>query len=124
MDRTNSTGVDDDIPSALSAILNEMRHDEIETEDGVIRLDGYADQIESGIRQIIDEWKAVARAQDEAQTVMMEEIERLRAPGSAAAMREALLAIKEINDKRPHDAAGYEIDDIIEEAVKEGGEGR
>ena len=90
MDRTNSTGADDDIPSALSAILNEMRHDEIETEDGVIRLDGYADQIESGIRQIIDEWKAVARAQDKAQTVMMEEIERLRAPGSAAAMREAL----------------------------------
>jgi hypothetical protein len=32
-------------------------------------------------------------------------------------MREAILAIKEINDKRPHDAAGYEINDIIEEAL-------
>lgn len=35
----------------------------------------------------------------------------------AAKMREAILAIKEINDKRPHDADGYEINDIIEEAL-------
>lgn len=38
-------------------------------------------------------------------------------PSDATKMREAILAIKEINDKRPHDAAGYEINDIIEEAL-------
>jgi len=38
-------------------------------------------------------------------------------PSDTAKMREAILAIKEINDKRPHDAAGYEINDIIEEAL-------
>ncbi len=32
-------------------------------------------------------------------------------------LRKALVAIKEINDKRPHDAAGYEINDIIEGAM-------
>lgn len=35
----------------------------------------------------------------------------------ASKMREAILAIKELNDRRPHDAAGYEINDIIEEAL-------
>lgn len=90
MDRTNSTGGDDAIPPALAAILDEMRSDEIETEDGVIRLDGYADQIESEVRRAHEEWEAVARAQDVAQTVMMEEIEKLRAPGSVAAMRRVL----------------------------------
>ena len=30
-------------------------------------------------------------------------------------LRKALAAIKEINDKRPHDADGYEINDIIED---------
>lgn len=38
-------------------------------------------------------------------------------PSDADKMREAILAIKEINDRRPHDAAGYEINDIIEEAL-------
>lgn len=38
-------------------------------------------------------------------------------PSDAAKMREAILAIKELNDRRPHDAAGYEINDIIEEAL-------
>jgi len=94
MDRTNSAGGDDAIPPALSAILNEMRSDEIETEDGVVRLDGYADRIESEVRRAHEEWEAVARAQDVAQTVMMEEIEKLRAPGSVAAMRKALKRVE------------------------------
>lgn len=94
MDRTNSTGGDDAIPPALSAILDEMRSDEIETEDGVVRLDGYADRIESEVRRAHEEWEAVARAQDVAQTVMMEEIEKLRAPGSVAAMRKALKRVE------------------------------
>lgn len=38
-------------------------------------------------------------------------------PSDAAKMREAISAIKELNDRRPHDAAGYEINDIIEEAL-------
>ena len=29
-------------------------------------------------------------------------------------LRKALQAVKEINDRRPHDALGYEINDIIE----------
>lgn len=32
-------------------------------------------------------------------------------------LREALRAVKAINDGRPHDAHGYEINDIIEEAL-------
>lgn len=44
-------------------------------------------------------------------------LEKARAPGNTAKMREAILAIKEINDRRPHDADGYEINDIIEEAL-------
>lgn len=44
-------------------------------------------------------------------------VERVCAPCNAAALREALLSIKELNDRRPHDAAGYEINDIIEEAL-------
>lgn len=39
--------------------------------------------------------------------------EKSSAVGNAAAMREAILAIKDINDRRPHDADGYEINDII-----------
>ena len=38
-------------------------------------------------------------------------------PSDAARMREAILAIKEVKDRRPHDADGYEINDIIEEAL-------
>lgn len=38
-------------------------------------------------------------------------------PSDAAKMREAILAIKSVNDRRPHDADGYEINDIIEEAL-------
>lgn len=34
-----------------------------------------------------------------------------------SALREALVAIKEVNDTRPHDGKGYEINDIIEEAL-------
>ena len=34
-----------------------------------------------------------------------------------AKLREALRSIKKINDGRPHDAAGYEINDIITEAL-------
>lgn len=37
--------------------------------------------------------------------------------GNAAKLREALMAIKEVNDTRPHDAKGYEINDIITEAL-------
>ena len=32
-------------------------------------------------------------------------------------MHKALLMIKELNDKRPHDSIGYEINDIVEEAM-------
>lgn len=39
--------------------------------------------------------------------------------GNAAKLREALRAIKDINDGRHHDAHGYEINDIIEEALAE-----
>ena len=38
-------------------------------------------------------------------------------PSDSAKMRDAILAIKELNDRRPHDAAGYEINDIIEDAL-------
>ena len=34
-----------------------------------------------------------------------------------AEMRKALVKIKDINDRRPHDAAGYEINDIIDAAL-------
>ena len=37
--------------------------------------------------------------------------------GNAAKLREALVAIKEVNDTRPHDAKGNEINDIITEAL-------
>jgi len=43
--------------------------------------------------------------------------EKSSAVGNAAAMREAILAIKDINDRRPHDADGYEINDIINAAL-------
>ena len=36
---------------------------------------------------------------------------------SNEAIREALVKIKDINDRRPHDAAGYEINDIIDAAL-------
>lgn len=36
---------------------------------------------------------------------------------NSAKLREALRAVKDINDGRPHDAHGYEINDIIEEAL-------
>ena len=39
--------------------------------------------------------------------------------GDMKAMREALVAIKEVNDTRPHDAKGYEINDIITKALSE-----
>lgn len=58
-------------------------------------------------------WDAVVNA-------LCNEVEELRknaAPGNASAMRDAILAIKSVNDRRPHDAAGYEINDIIEEAL-------
>ena len=47
------------------------------------------------------------------------EIERLRQPGNEQACRKALERVKVINDSRPHDGPGYEINDIIEEALAE-----
>jgi hypothetical protein len=54
-----------------------------------------ADRMESEVRRVREEWEAVARAQDKAQEVMMEEIERLRAPGSVAAIRGALNQLRD-----------------------------
>ena len=54
-----------------------------------------ADRMESEVRRAREEWEAVARAQDKAQEVMMEEIERLRAPGSVAAMRGVLNQLRD-----------------------------
>ena len=34
-----------------------------------------------------------------------------------AKLRDALKAVKAVNDGRPHDAPGYEINDIVEEAL-------
>ena len=43
--------------------------------------------------------------------------EKSSAVGNAAAMLGAMLAIRDINDRRPHDADGYEINDIINDAL-------
>lgn len=46
-----------------------------------------------------------------------ETAEKSSAVGNAAAMLGAMLAIRDINDRRPHDADGYEINDIINDAL-------
>lgn len=61
-------------------------------------------------------WTRDANA-DTAATCIYALCRMLREVGNAAAMREMLIAIKDINDMRPHDGMGYEIDDIIREAL-------
>ena len=46
-----------------------------------------------------------------------EVIELKKQISDSSAMREAILSIKDINDRRPHDADGYEINDIINDAL-------
>ncbi len=81
-------------------------------------VDALADRLEAARKR--EREAAEARQLNECVVVREEEASEWRKrTGNAAAMREAILAIKSVNDGRPHDAAGYEINDIIEEALAE-----
>ena len=89
-------------------------------------LSDWADRIEAAAKRergaLVAEAEAAKDARNRVAVRLREEYaEKCREckakSGNAAAMREAIMAIKSVNDGRPHDAAGYEINDIIEEAL-------
>ena len=131
-----------DTPEPLSAILAEMRADEIETEDGVVRLDDYADRIEAAVgrernRQYEPKcnWSikdALALANtlanhglrdgnaDAASSCIYSLCRILSAPGNAAAMRAALeKAHNNIKKAREFIAWQTREDELLMEAQQE-----
>ena len=83
----------------------------------------YFDRIEAAAKREREAWEeAACRCVSEAVmsgkvAVVHPTSEKSSAVGSAAAMREAMVKIKDINGGRPDDAAGYEINDIIDAAL-------
>ena len=109
-----------------AAVIAEMRKNANEddfTPDGILgqSLHCFANRAEAAYKREIEE--AERRGNHSAMKAVCETIEKVGplydadSIGDSVRLREALMAIKEVNDTRPHDAKGYEINDIITEAL-------